>query len=143
MSLDQRIALSLEQRRAPMTLLLIFAGVALLLSSIGIYGVLAFGVQQRAAEMGVRMAIGAQRGDVQRLILSQGGRLIAIGLALGCCGALILSRTIQAQLYQVQSTDPWTFASVVVVLGTVALVACWLPARRASRTDPMIALRYE
>jgi predicted permease len=143
MSLDQRISLSLEQRRAPMTLLLIFAGVALALSSIGIYGVLAFGVQQRASEMGVRMAIGAQRGDVQRLVLSQGGRLIAIGMALGCIGALVLSRAMQAQLYQIQSTDPWTFLGVVVVLGTVALIACWLPARRASRTDPMIALRYE
>lgn len=143
MSLDQRIALSLEQRRAPMTLLLIFAGVALVLSSIGIYGVLAFGVQQRASEMGVRMAIGAQRGDVQRLILSQGGRLIAIGLALGCIGALVLSRTMQAQLYQIRSTDPWTFLSVIVVLGAVALIACWLPARKASRTDPMMALRYE
>jgi ABC-type antimicrobial peptide transport system permease subunit len=69
--------------------------------------------------------------------------LIAIGMALGCIGALVLSRAMQAQLYQIQSTDPWTFLGVVVVLGTVALIACWLPARRASRTDPMIALRYE
>ncbi|MCB1633061.1 MAG: ABC transporter permease [Xanthomonadales bacterium] len=143
MSLEQRVALSLEKRRAPLTLLLIFAGVALVLSAIGIYGVLAFGVQQRSAEMGVRMAIGAQRGDVQRLVLGQGGRLIAIGLAVGAVGALALSRAIQAQLYQVNSTDPWTFLIVLVLLGGVALLACWLPARRASRTDPMVALRYE
>lgn len=143
MSLDQRIALSLEKRRAPLTLLLIFAGVALVLSAIGIYGVLAFGVQQRSSEMGVRMAIGAQRGDVQRLVLGQGGRLIAIGLASGAAGALALSRAIQAQLYQVNSTDPWTFLTVLLLLGAVALLACWLPARKASRTDPMVALRYE
>ena len=142
-TLDERIRVSLEGRKAPMVLLAIFAGVALLLSAIGIYGVLAFSVEQRTSELGVRLAIGAQRGDITRLVLHQGGRIAGIGLALGIVGSLVLTRFMQSQLFGVQSSDPVTLVTVVLVLGVVALLACWLPARRAARTSPMEALRYE
>ncbi|HET9483874.1 MAG TPA: ABC transporter permease [Xanthomonadales bacterium] len=142
-TLDERIKVSLEGRKAPMVLLVIFAGVALLLSAIGIYGVLAFSVEQRTSELGVRLAIGAQRSDITRLVLRQGGRIAAIGLAVGIVGSLVLTRFMQSQLFGVKSSDPLTLAAVVAVLGAVALLACWLPARRASRTSPIEALRYE
>ncbi len=142
-SLDERIALSLQGRRAPMLLLVLFAGVALLLSAVGIYGVLAYAVEQRTGELGVRLAIGAQRGDVVRMVLGQGGRIAAIGLALGLVGALALGGFLGSQLFGVSRFDPLTFLAVVVVLGSVALIACWLPARRASRVSPLQALRYE
>ncbi|HVF34963.1 MAG TPA: ABC transporter permease [Candidatus Saccharimonadia bacterium] len=142
-TLDERIKVSLEGRKAPMVLLAIFAGVALLLSAIGIYGVLAFSVEQRTSELGVRLAIGAQGSDITRLVLHQGGRIAGIGLALGIVGSLVLTRFMQSQLFGVQSSDPVTLVTVVLVLGAVALLACWLPARRAARTSPMEALRYE
>lgn len=142
-TLDERIALSLQGRRAPMLLLVLFAGVALVLSAVGIYGVLAYAVAQRTGELGVRMAIGAQRGDVIRMVLGQGARIAAIGMVAGLVGALALGGFLSAHLFGVSRFDPLTFIAVVAVLGTVALVACWLPARRASRVDPIVALRYE
>ena len=142
-SLDERIALSLQGRRAPMLLLVIFAGVALALSAVGIYGVLAYSVEQRTGELGVRMAIGAQRGDVVRMVLGQGGSIAAIGLGLGLVGALALGGFLSSHLFGVSRFDPVTLVGVIVLLGTVALVACWLPARRASRVSPIVALRYE
>jgi len=142
-SLDERISLSMDGRRAPMLLVLVFAGVALLLSAIGIYGVLSHTVQQRTGEIGVRMAIGARRLDVQRLVLSQGGRIVATGLILGLIGAFALAHFMQSQLYGISSSDPLTMIAVVALLGTVAMVACWLPARRAAKTNPMVALRQE
>jgi predicted permease len=142
-SLDERIALSLQGRRAPMLLLVIFAGVALALSAVGIYGVLAYSVEQRTGELGVRMAIGAQRGDVVRMVLGQGGSIAAIGLGLGLVGALALGGFLSSHLFGVSRFDPVTLIGVIVLLGTVALVACWLPARRASRVSPIVALRYE
>lgn len=142
-TLDERIALSLQGRRAPMLLLLLFAGVALALSAIGIYGVLAYSVAQRTGELGVRLAIGAQRGDVVRMVLGQGGRIAALGLGVGLAGALALGGFLNAQLFGVSRFDPATFVAVVLVLAAVALLACWLPARRAARVDPMVALRHE
>lgn len=142
-TLDERIALSLQGRRAPMLLLVLFAGVALALSAVGIYGVLAYAVAQRTGELGVRLAIGAQRGDVVRMVLAQGGRIALIGLLAGLAGALALGGFLSSQLFGVSRFDPWTFLAVVLLLGSVALLACWLPARRAARVDPIVALRYE
>ena len=142
-TLDERIALSLQGRRAPMLLLVLFAGVALTLSAVGIYGVLTYAVAQRTGELGVRMAIGAQRGDVVRMVLGQGALIALIGLVAGLIGALALGGFLSSHLFGVSRFDPLTFAAVIVVLGAVALVACWLPARRASRIDPIVALRYE
>lgn len=142
-TLDERIALSLQGRRAPMLLLMLFAGVALLLFAVGIYGVLAYSVAQRTGELGVRMAIGAQRGDVVRMVLGQGGRIAGFGLGLGLLGALALGGVLSNQLFGISRFDPLTFAAVIVVLGVVALLACWLPARRAARVSPTQALRYQ
>lgn len=142
-TLDQRIAVSMEGRRAPMVLILIFAVVALVLSIIGIYGVLSHMVQQRTSEIGVRMAIGARASDVQRLVLGQGARIVGYGLGIGIVGALTLSWFMQSQLFGVSSADPLTLIAVITLLGSVALFACWLTARRAAAMPPLVALRQE
>lgn len=142
-SLDERIALSLQGRRAPMLLLVLFAGVALVLSAVGIYGVLSYSVAQRTGELGVRMAIGAQRRDVIAMVLGQGGRITGLGLGIGLLGALALGGVLSSQLFGISRFDPLTFATVIVVLAAVALFACWLPAWRAARVSPIQALRYE
>jgi ABC-type antimicrobial peptide transport system permease subunit len=120
-----------------------FAGTALLLAMTGIYGVMAYTVEQRTREFGVRMALGAQPGDVLSLVLWQGIITIAIGVAAGVFGAIALTRTMQSMLYHTSATDPITFAGVAVLLTFIALLASYLPARRATRVDPVIALRYE
>ncbi len=142
-TLDARIADSLREPRATTSLLLVFAGVALALAAVGIYGVLAFAVANRTGEIGVRVAIGAQRGDIYRLVLGQGARIAAVGLALGVVGALALSRFIESALFGVSARDPLTFVAVIATLSAVALLACWLPARRAAAIDPLVAIRYE
>jgi len=133
--------------RAPMRfnliLIGIFGGVALTLASIGLYGVMAYSVTQRSHELGIRMALGAAPRDVLRLVLAQGTRLIFVGAAAGLVASLGMTQLISSLLFGVSATDPLTFASVVLLLGVVALAACYIPARRASRVDPMAALRYE
>jgi predicted permease len=141
--LEQIVAESLAARRFSMILLSVFAALALLLSSIGIYGVISYVVGQRTHEIGIRMALGAQRSDVLRLMLGEGMRMALIGVAIGVALALGLTHILVKMLFGVSATDPVTFASVAIVLSAVALAACYIPARRAMRVDPIVALRYE
>jgi ABC-type antimicrobial peptide transport system permease subunit len=120
-----------------------FAAIALLLAAIGIYGVTSHAVSQRTQEVGIRMAMGAAERDVLRLILVQHLRPVVAGLALGLAGAVLLSRFLRSLLFGVAATDPATFTLVVIVLFLVACAACWIPARRATRVDPLVALRTE
>ncbi|HTH47505.1 MAG TPA: ABC transporter permease [Candidatus Limnocylindria bacterium] len=142
-TLTELVASSVADRRLSVQLLAGFAGVALLLASIGLYGLLAFTVTQRRREIGIRMALGAQRADVLRLILQHGMTLVGVGMVVGLAGALALARFLGSLLFEIKPNDPLTFALVPLVLGVVALLACWLPARRAARVDPMVALRSE
>ncbi len=142
-SMEEIVADSLAARRFSMILLSVFAALALLLSSIGIYGVISYVVGQRTHEIGIRMALGAQRGDVLRLMLGEGMKMALIGVAIGASAALGLTHIMSKMLFRVSATDPVTFASVAMVLCAVALAACYIPARRAMRVDPIVALRYE
>jgi ABC-type antimicrobial peptide transport system permease subunit len=142
-TVDQFLSASLAPRRFNTVLLGGFAAAAVLLAVIGLYGVLAYLVAQRTREMGVRVALGAQPGDVLRLTLGRGIRLTLLGLGLGLLGALLLTRVMASLLYGVTATDPATFAAVAALLAVVALLASYLPARRAARVDPVVALRSE
>jgi len=142
-SMDSIVAQALGQTRLMMWLLGIFAGVALLLASIGIYGAVAYTVEQRAGEIGVRMALGAQTSDVLRLVVSQGMRPVIFGLAAGLAAALALGRVISSQLYQTSAHNPALLGGATFLLATTALIACLLPARRATLVDPVQALRTE
>jgi ABC-type antimicrobial peptide transport system permease subunit len=137
------LARSFAARRLSMILLAFFAAVALALSCIGIYGVISYLVGERTREIGVRMALGAQRSDVLRLILGQGVKMALVGVAIGTSLAFGLTRLMSAQLYGVSPRDPLTFAAVALVLIAVALAACYIPARRAASVDPTQALRAE
>ena len=143
MSMERLIDDASAERRVSMMLLLLFAAIALLLSALGIYGVMAYTTSQRRHEIGIRMALGARGPDVLRLVVGQGMRLVGIGLGLGLAGAWLLSRALSSQLYGVTAQDPLTYGSVALILGAVALTASWLPARRATRVDPMLSLRSE
>jgi len=140
-TIDQWIARSLATRRAPMVLLALFGGVALVLSAIGIYGVLAFGVTQRVREFGIRQALGANRRAILTLVLTYGLRTIAIGVTIGLVGSFILTRFLQTLLFGVGRHDISVFLGVPLLLIAVALAACYIPARRATEIDPMAALR--
>jgi putative ABC transport system permease protein len=142
-TMDEIISDSISDRKFSMVLLGTFAALALLLSSIGIYGVISYLIGERTHEIGIRMALGAQRKDVLTLVLSEGVRLTLLGAAIGIAAALGLTRLMANLLYGVSATDPLTFTAVPIVLLGVAMLACYIPARRAMRVDPMTALRYE
>jgi ABC-type antimicrobial peptide transport system permease subunit len=140
---EEIVAHSIANQRFSMALLGVFAALALLLATVGIYGVLSYLVGERRQEIGVRMALGAKGVDVLRLVLSDGARMTLVGIGIGVLAALILTRLMAGMLYGVAPADPATFAMVALFLSGVALLACYVPARRASRVDPVVALRYE
>jgi len=142
-TMDERLARSTAQRRFSAVLLGVFASLALVLATVGIFGVVGYTVTQRTHEIGVRIALGAQRRDVLRLVLGQGMALALIGVAVGLTASFAVTRLIKGLLYGVSATDPVTFTGVSVLLAAVALLACYIPARRAMKVDPMVALRYE
>ncbi len=142
-SLDEYRVDSLSVPRFNTFLLSLFAGLALLLTAIGLYGVMSYAVTQRTNEIGIRLALGAQMNDVLRLILGQGMRLVTIGVLLGLSASVALTRFIDSWLFEVRATDPLTFAAIALLLVGIVLLACWIPARRATQVDPMLALRRE
>jgi putative ABC transport system permease protein len=142
-TLDEFLASAVSQQRLSMLILALFAGIATLLAAVGIYGVMAYAVSQRSHEIGIRMALGAEPGDVLRMVVGDGMRLAGVGLVLGIAGSFIAVRYMESQLYGVKATDPLTFVGVAAGLAIVAFAACYFPARRATRVDPLVALRYE
>ncbi len=142
-TMQENIATSVSDSHFRTVLLGIFAASALLLSLIGLYGLIAYSVAERTSEIGVRLALGAQRDDILRMVIGQGLKLVLIGVVVGLAGALALSRLLKQFLYGVVPNDPATFVGVALILTAVAVVACWIPARRAMKVDPMVALRYE
>lgn len=142
-TMDQWLGESLARRRFTVLLLSIFAGVALALAIVGIYGVMSYSVSQRTHEIGIRMALGAHRRDVLRNVVGQGLRMAGAGVGIGVAGALVITQLLKSQLYGVGAADPLTFALVAILLPFVAMAASYIPARRATRVDPMMALRYE
>jgi putative ABC transport system permease protein len=143
MTMEERLAQAIAPRRLNLLLLGGFAGLALLLAAVGIYGVMSYVVSQRAHEIGVRMALGAQRSDILTLIMNQGMLLVGSGVGAGLIAALALTRSLRSLLYGIGPQDPIAFLAAPVVLLIVALLACWFPARRATKADPMLALRCE
>jgi putative ABC transport system permease protein len=137
------IANSVQRRSFSMLLLTIFAAVAMLLAAIGLYGVMSYSVAQRTKEIGIRMALGARRPDVLVLIVKKGMALVLMGIAAGTLLSFGMTRLISGMLFGITAADPLTFAGVAALLGTVAFLANYIPARRAAKVDPMVALRYE
>jgi len=142
-TLDDAVSTSLAERRFSMEMVACFAATALLLAALGIYGVISYIVSERTQEIGIRLALGARRGAILQMVLRQGLGLVMAGAAMGLVGSVIVSHLMAGLLYGVMPTDPLTFVGVTLVLTGVALAACYIPARRAMRVDPMIALRYE
>jgi len=142
-TMEERVALTLEARRFAVVLLGIFGGLALLLAAIGLYGVLAFTVSQRTREIGIHIALGARARDVLLMVIRQGMSLVLVGIGFGMLGAYVLTRTIRSLLFEVAPTDSLTFAIAALLLVLVGFLACYVPARRATKVDPLQALRYE
>jgi putative ABC transport system permease protein len=142
-TMQERIADAASGTRFNATLLGFFGFVALTLAAIGVYGVIAYSVAERTHEIGIRMALGASRRDVAAMVMTQGTLMTAAGLALGLAGAAFATQYLTSLLYGIAPRDPATFCGAAAMLGMVALVACYLPARRATRVDPMVALRHE
>ncbi len=142
-TLEERMSASIAQQRFSMSLLALFAVLALTLTAVGLYGVMAYTVNQRTHEIGIRIALGARNSDVLKLVVRQGMILALTGVVIGLMASLALTRLMNGLLYDVSATDPLTFALVALLLVCVALLACWIPARRATKVDPMVALRYE
>jgi putative ABC transport system permease protein len=142
-TLDQVFASSLDQRRFSLVIFVVFGVAALLLAAMGIYGVTTYAVAQRTQEIGIRMALGARMGDVLKLVLKSAMSLVLIGAVIGLAGAYAVTRVMSHLLFEVTPTDVFTFAAVPLVLFVVALIACFIPAHRATKVDPLIALRYE
>jgi putative ABC transport system permease protein len=142
-TMEKIVADSIAQPRLSMLLMGLFGALAMILAAVGIYGLLSYAVTQRTQEMGIRMALGAKTTDVLKLILTQGMTLALIGIGIGLIGSFALTRLLAGLLFGVTPTDASTFISVSVVLIGVALFACYLPARRATKVDPLMALRYE
>ena len=142
-TMEQRVAASLGSRRSAVDLLTFFAGLALVLSAIGLFALVRYSVVERTQEIGVRIALGASPSEVRRMVIRQGLRLVFLGLAAGGFASFVLARVFRSELYDVSTSDPFTYVTVATGLVLTGLLACWLPARRASRVDPMIALKYE
>jgi putative ABC transport system permease protein len=142
-TMKELVSNSVATRRMTLVLLGLFSGLALILGAIGIYGVISYSVAQRTHEIGIRMALGAPRREVFRLVVGEGLKLAGIGIAIGVVAAFGLARLMSSLLYAVSATDFETFAGVAILLALVALLACYVPARRAMRVDPMVALKYE
>jgi putative ABC transport system permease protein len=142
-TMERLMAKSVAPRRFNLLLLGVFALVGLALAGVGLYGVTSYTVTQRTHEIGVRMALGAQRGDVLRLVIGEGMKLALIGALLGLGGALALTRLMKTLLFGVRATDPLTFIAIAAALIVVALLACWIPARRGASMDPLVSLRVE
>jgi ABC-type antimicrobial peptide transport system permease subunit len=142
-SMEHVVAGAVARQRFSMLLLAVFAGVALVLAGVGIYGVMSYTVAQQTREIGIRMALGAQRGDVLKMTVKQGLRLVGLGLAIGLVAAFVLTRVMATLLFGISATDPLTFISISLVLLAVAIFASYIPALRATKVDPMVALRAQ
>jgi putative ABC transport system permease protein len=142
-TMEEVVKRSVSRERFNMWLMAVFGGAALLLAAIGIYGLMAYSVQQRTQEIGIRLALGASAGHVKAMVVRQGLRLTVVGVVIGMAAALALTRFLASVLYGVEAKDPMVFATAPAILALVALLAAWIPARRASRVDPIVALRYE
>jgi putative ABC transport system permease protein len=142
-TLEDALREQIASRRFQTFLLTLFSSLAVLLSAIGIYGLIHYSVTQRTHEIGIRLALGAQPLQVIRLVVGEGGRTVLVGIAIGIFGALFAERLLRSELFGVTATDPATFAVVTLLLCFVAFAACYIPARRAMRVDPIVALRYE
>lgn len=142
-TMEEVVNASISTSRVTLTLLGLFSGLALVLAAIGIYGVVSYSVAQRAKEIGIRLALGAERGSVLRLVFAQGARIAGAGIVVGSAASLWLTRLMTKLLFGVSAVDPPTFAAVAFVLAAITMLACYVPARRALRVDPLIALRHE